>query len=178
MVGKTSRWVLAGALALALLSGCSPIAREYEATNPRFELDKYLSGELTGHGIFFDRSGRVKSRFKVEIHGIPVSQGIEMHEVITYVNGDVERRVWQIHKDNENQYSGTTPDVNGEAKVDTYGFAAQWHYQMALKVEDEIYNIDFDDWMYYLGDDVMLNRATASKFGFRVGEVMIAFRKK
>lgn len=163
---------------LMLLGGCAPKAYEYAGSEPRFELDQFLTGELEGKGMFLDRSGRVKTRFTVEIRGEPQPQGVTLHEVITYVNGDRERRVWQVRKDSENRYTATTPDVNGEATVDSFGFAAQWHYQMALKVEGETYNIDFDDWMYYLGDGIMLNRATASKFGFKVGEVLIAFRRK
>ncbi|NWG76309.1 MAG: DUF3833 family protein, partial [Rubrivivax sp.] len=35
----------------------------------------------------------------------------------------------------------------------------------------------FDDWMYLVDERVMLNRATISFYGFRVGEVLIAFRR-
>lgn len=165
-------------LLVIALGSCAPVAKEYQGIEPRFELDQYLTGNLVGHGMFLDRSGRVKTRFKVEIQGVPEEQGLALHETITYVNGDIEKRVWKIRKESSERYTATTPDVNGEATVDSSGFAAQWHYQMALKVEGEVYNIDFDDWMYLLGDGVMLNRATASKFGFKVGEVMIAFIKK
>jgi hypothetical protein len=38
-------------------------------------------------------------------------------------------------------------------------------------------NVQFDDWMFLLDDEVMLNRATMSKWGVRLGEVTLAFRK-
>jgi hypothetical protein len=38
-------------------------------------------------------------------------------------------------------------------------------------------NVQFDDWMFLLDDAVMLNRAVMSKWGIRLGEVTLAFRK-
>jgi hypothetical protein len=37
--------------------------------------------------------------------------------------------------------------------------------------------VQFDDWMYLMDGRVMLNRAAMSKFGFRLGEVTLAFSK-
>jgi hypothetical protein len=37
--------------------------------------------------------------------------------------------------------------------------------------------VTFDDWMFLIDERVMLNRAVMSKFGFRLGEVFIAFNK-
>jgi len=38
--------------------------------------------------------------------------------------------------------------------------------------------VDLDDWMYLIDDRVMLNRATMSKFGFRLGEITLSFTKR
>jgi hypothetical protein len=38
--------------------------------------------------------------------------------------------------------------------------------------------VQFDDWMYLVDDKVMLNKATMSKFGIRLGEVTLSFTKK
>ena len=38
--------------------------------------------------------------------------------------------------------------------------------------------MNFDDWMYLMDDQVMLNRAVMSKFGFRLGEVTLSFHKR
>jgi hypothetical protein len=37
--------------------------------------------------------------------------------------------------------------------------------------------VQFDDWMFQMDEQVLLNRATMSKFGIRLGEVTLAFRK-
>jgi hypothetical protein len=38
--------------------------------------------------------------------------------------------------------------------------------------------VQFDDWMYLMTDKVMLNKATMSKFGVRLGEVTLSFSKR
>ena len=48
---------------------------------------------------------------------------------------------------------------------------------MKLPVDDKVYEVDFDDWMYLMTDKVMLNKAQMSKFGFKLGEVTLSFEK-
>jgi len=68
--------------------------------------------------------------------------------------------------------------VVGEATGVTYGNALRWTYVMALEVDGKTYNVDFDDWMYLQDDSVMLNKSVMSKFGLRLGEVILSFRKR
>jgi len=37
--------------------------------------------------------------------------------------------------------------------------------------------VQFDDWMFLVDERVMLNRATMSKFGITLGEVLLSFTK-
>ena len=55
--------------------------------------------------------------------------------------------------------------------------ALQWVYRLALEVDGRTYNVTFDDWMYLQDSRVMLNHSVMSKFGFRLGEVVLSFRK-
>jgi Protein of unknown function (DUF3833) len=48
---------------------------------------------------------------------------------------------------------------------------------LSLPVDGKTYEVQFDDWMYLVSDKVMLNRAVMSKFGFRLGEVLLSFTK-
>ena len=45
-------------------------------------------------------------------------------------------------------------------------------------MDGKVYEVQFDDWMYLMSDKVMLNKATMSKFGVRLGEVTLAFTKR
>ena len=73
---------------------------------------------------------------------------------------------------------GTAGDVVGDAEGVVAGNALRWRYVMALPVDGKTINVDFDDWMYQMDDDVMLNRARMSKFGVTLGEVTLSFRKR
>ena len=78
----------------------------------------------------------------------------------------------------DGRYIGTADDVVGEAAGQTGGNALNWKYVLALPVDGKVYHVNFDDWMYLMDDQVMLNRAVMSKFGFRLGEVTLAFHKR
>ena len=65
----------------------------------------------------------------------------------------------------------------GEATGQTAGNAFRWNYTLRLPVDGSVYEVQFDDWMFLMDDRVMLNRATMSKFGVRLGEVLLSFSK-
>ena len=44
-------------------------------------------------------------------------------------------------------------------------------------MDGRTWEINFDDWMFLVDDQVMLNRAVMSKFGIRLGEVLLSFRR-
>jgi hypothetical protein len=68
--------------------------------------------------------------------------------------------------------------VVGEAQGTAAGNALNWRYVLDLKVGEQRYHVDFDDWMVLMDDEVMLNRAVMSKFGINLGEVTLSFRKR
>jgi hypothetical protein len=41
-----------------------------------------------------------------------------------------------------------------------------------------VWNVDFDDWMFLMDDRVMLNKATMSKWGVKLGEVTLSFTRR
>jgi hypothetical protein len=45
-------------------------------------------------------------------------------------------------------------------------------------VDGKTYEVQFDDWMYLMDERVMLNKAVMSKWGIRLGEVTLAFRRR
>jgi hypothetical protein len=101
-----------------------------------------------------------------------------LDEHFTYSDGTKQRRVWTLKKIGDNRYIGTASDVIGEASGATGGNAFNWRYTLALPVDGKTYHVSFDDWMFMMDDKVMLNRAVMSKFGFRLGEVTLSFRKR
>jgi hypothetical protein len=68
--------------------------------------------------------------------------------------------------------------VVGEATGQVSGNAFRWGYTLALPVDGRVWNVDFDDWMYLMDDRVMLNKATMSKWGVKLGEVTLSFTRR
>jgi hypothetical protein len=128
--------------------------------------------------MFQDRSGKVIKRFKVVIHCSWQGDIGTLDEDFTYSDGTTQKRIWTLKKMPDGRYIGTADDVVGEASGQVGGNALNWKYVLALPVDGNVYNVNFDDWMYLMDDQVMLNRAVMSKFGFRLGEVTLSFYKR
>ena len=69
-------------------------------------------------------------------------------------------------------------DIIGYAKGEAAGNVLNGNYVLNLKVDNSTWKIRFDDWMFLQQDNILINRAQMKKFGFRVGEITIAFMKK
>lgn len=165
---------------LALTGGCSTISVEdYRDRTPHFDLFEYFSGQTRGWGMVQDRAGRLKRQFVVDIMGrLDESGNLVLEEDFVWDNGEKSRRVWTIARGEDGRLSGTAADVIGAASGASGGNALNWRYDLALQVDGSTWAISFDDWMFLQPDDVLLNRAAMSKFGFRVGDVTIAFQKQ
>ena len=64
------------------------------------------------------------------------------------------------------------PALDGTIPVDTAVDPS------ALPVDGSVWNVEFDDWMFLMDDSVMINKAVMSKFGIRVGEVTLSFKRR
>lgn len=169
-------WLVLG---LSLLAGCAgPKVDDYRGERPALDLAAYFNGKLDGWGIVRNRSGKVVKRFQVEITGTWQGGSGTLTEDFTYADGSKSRRVWNIVKVEANHYRGTAADVIGEAMGEARGNALQWRYVLAVPVDGKTYNVNFDDWMYLVDDEVMLNKSDMSKYGVGLGEVILSFRKR
>ena len=161
-----------------LCGGCAAVdPRHYAKEQPVLDLRSYLNGPLEAWGLFQDRKGTVVKRFQVKLVGTWSHQVGRLEEDFIYSDGTTQRRVWTINRVDEHHYTGTADDVVGVAQGEAFGNALNWRYTLALPVGKSVYNVQFDDWMFLMDDEVMLNRAVMSKWGFRLGEVTLGFRK-
>ncbi len=174
--------LLAGASLVSttpLLSGCAGLEPSiYRSEKPVLDLKTYFNGTIDAWGVFQDRSGKVVRRFTVIMRCSWQGNTGTLDEDFSYSDGTQEKRIWTIRKLEGGRYSGTAGDVIGEAIGQSAGNALNWRYVLALPVNGTIYHVDFDDWMYLIDDRVMLNRAVMSKFGIRLGEVLLSFTKR
>ncbi len=163
------------------LGGCANMdVSSYAQEKPLLKLEQYFNGRLLGHGVFMDRGGEVKRRFVVAITGTVADAGntIVLDEQFTWSDGVKDARVWTLKKQSNGEWQGSAADVVGFATGKVAGNALNWSYVLALPVDGTVYHMNFDDWMYLVDDQVMINKAVMSKFGVRLGEVLISFTKQ
>jgi len=166
-------------LAALLLAACSSVdPAVYRDQTPKLDLFGYFDGGVDAWGHFADRSGEVVKRFKVAIRGRVENDQLVLEEDFRYSDGTTSRRVWTITRSGNGRYRGTAADVVGEARGIVSGNALHWSYVLALEVDGTTWNLDVDDWMYLQDERVMLNKSVMRKFGVRVGEVILAFRRR
>lgn len=163
-----------------IMSGCSNVkVEDYAAFEPKFDLYQYFQGNTRGWGMFQDRGGTLKRQFVVDIKGEVNPDGeLVLTEDFVWNDGTKSQRIWRIRKQDEHHYSGKAADVIGQASGKAYGNALNWQYDLNLPVDSKVWQVSFDDWMFLQPDGILLNRATMSKFGIRLGEVTIAFQKR
>ncbi|MBV6631453.1 MAG: DUF3833 domain-containing protein [Alphaproteobacteria bacterium] len=151
---------------------------EFANTEPKLIPEEYFLGPMKAWGLFQDRSGAVKRQFVVDLNGEWDGETLTLTEDFAYDDGQTERRVWRLTKTGENTYTGSADSVVGPARVVVAGNAMNLAYTFALEVGGRTYHVDFDDWMFLQPDgERMINRATVTKFGLRVGEVTVFFDK-
>ncbi len=166
-------------MGMLMLSACSTTDMAlYAKEKPALDMQQYFNGTVDAWGMFQNRKGEVVKRFNVVIQCSWQGDVGTLDEDFIYSDGTKQKRVWTLKKQPNGQYIGTADDVVGEAVGVVSGNALNWKYVLALPVDDKVYNVNFDDWMILMDDKVMLNRAVMSKFGFKLGEVTLSFRKR
>ncbi len=166
--------------AVALLAACSgrPSLDDPALSDRNFELQEFFDGRTVAHGQFQDRFGTVRRRFEVVIDGTWDGETLTLDEDFAYADGTTERRVWTLRQTGPETWQGTAPGVIGTAKGREQGDTFNWAYTIDLPVPDGTMRVSFDDWMWQLSDDRVLNRAYMRKAGVTIGSVIIMFEKQ
>ena len=150
---------------------------DFKDTEPEIKIEKYFEGQVKAWGILQDRKGRVTRQFEANMLGKFENNILTLEEDFFWKDGETQRRVWKIKKIDEHNYIGTAPDVVGEAKGVSYGSAFKFEYNLMIPFKGKNIKIRFDDWIFKQDEKVAINRATLTKFGFKVGELTVFFEK-
>ncbi|MEJ2136488.1 MAG: DUF3833 domain-containing protein [Desulfofustis sp.] len=162
-----------------LLVGCSKVdITQYADNKPAFDIFSYFEGKTSGWGIVQSRSGKLLRQFVVAIDGTYTDENtLVLEEQFSWSDGEESTRIWTIKKTAAGIYVGTADDVVGTAQGISSGNALNWRYHLNVETEGSTWKIHFDDWMFLQPDQVLLNRASMSKFGIHLGDITIAFTK-
>ncbi len=168
-------------ISIILITSCSQKSsmkpEDFKNKEPRLIIEEYLSGNVKAWGVLQNRSGKVTRQFSADLNGNWDGKRLILDEKFNWDDGEIQTRQWQITKIDENNYVGTAGDVVGEAKGYSYGPAFKFEYVLLVPVKGKAMKISFDDWIFKQDDRVAINRATMTKFGFRVAELTVVFVK-
>ena len=128
-------------------------------------------------GVLQNRSGKVTRQFSADLNGTWDGKQLILKEKFNWDDGEVQDREWTINKIDEHNYEGTAGDVVGKAIGYSYGPAFKFEYVLLVPVKGKELKITFDDWIFKQDDRVAINRATMTKFGFKVAELTVVFVK-
>tara|TARA_B100002051_G_C16386022_1_gene462882 strand:+ start:46 stop:594 length:549 start_codon:yes stop_codon:yes gene_type:complete len=150
---------------------------DFKNKEPLLKIEKYFDGNVDAWGILQDRKGNVTRQFTAEMKGNFENNILTLEEDFFWKDGENQKRVWKIEKLDDHNYLGSASDVVGKAKGVSYGPAFKFEYELIVPFKGRNIKIKFDDWIFKQDDKVAINRATLSKFGFKVGELTVFFKK-
>ena len=150
---------------------------DFKDQKPRLIIEEYLSGNVKAWGILQNRSGKVTRQFSADLDGKWDGRQLILDEKFIWNDGEIQNRQWQITKLDEHNYEGKAGDVVGTAKGYSYGPAFKFEYVLLVPVKGRKIKIKFDDWIFMQDEKVAINRATMTKFGFKVAELTVLFMK-
>lgn len=167
------------ALTASLLLGCGTERPDPSgaAAYGRFDLERYFTGHTRAWGLIEPRFGGKIRHFVVDLRGRRDGDVLVLDEDFRYSDGETMQRSWRIRPAGGGKFTGEAADVIGTATGETLGNALHWRYDLRLKTGSDTIDLAFDDWLYRFDDEIVLNRATMSKWGLRVGSLTLAFRK-
>ena len=164
-------------ISLSIMACSSPSLDKHLGSSPELKLETFFQGELVAYGMVLDRSGNLLRRFNVKMMADWQGNKGEIKEWFEFDDGEKSIRIWQLEKVGDNNYIGQAADVIGIAKGRTQGSALYWQYDLEIEVEGENYTVTLDDWMFLLDQDRLFNKTDMTKFGFKVGEIIIYIEK-
>ena len=142
-----------------------------------FDLLSYFEGNTTACGVFEGRTGALKRRFVVEMTGRAEGSALVLEEHFLFDNGERQDRTWTLTRGDGQNFTGVCEDSVSEATGSFEHGRATLCSSLRLEVGRRLVAMRFDDVFYNAGDGTVLNRSTVTKWGIRVGQVLILFRK-
>ncbi|MEM1100731.1 MAG: DUF3833 domain-containing protein [Pseudomonadota bacterium] len=171
--------------AAVLLAACTgkPSLDDPKLSDQELNLEEFFDGRLVAYGQFQDVFGTVRRRFEVVIEGSWDGETLTLVEDFLYEDGATEQRIWSLVKTGPETWEGTAPGVEGVATGEERGDVFNWRYTIDLPIPAadgsvETLTVSFDDWMWLLSEDRLLNIAYMKRFGVDIGAVTITFEKE
>jgi len=173
------RSLLAVAVIGATLAGCAS-QPEFAMPPPNraLVLEEALVGRVLGQGAFVNSITGGETKFSVVINGAWDGKVLTLVEDFTYDDGSTDRKTWRLTRTADRTFEGVREDVIGTADVRQDGVGVRLDYFVTLTTGLGDIDVRFQDLLYLNDDGTIANKAVVSKFGLRVGRVVITMRRE
>ena len=166
-----------GVLLMSLLSCSGDTILKYQNNNPKLDIKKYLNGNLEAVGILKNRSGEVTRYFTVKMNAKWNGNVGTLAEEFVFDDGEKQSRTWTFTFADEENFTSSAGDVIGLGKGRQLGNALIMKYVLRIPYKNSTLDLNMEDWIYMVDDKTLINTTTMRKFGFKVGELVVVFKK-
>lgn len=170
--------ILVAVVLLLGLTACSQVTvTDYRDARPLLDIEQFFNGALTAHGVVKDRGGKVIRTFNANI-AAHWSEGVgALVEDFVFDDGEIQQRIWTLTPDGNGHYIGTAGDVVGKGLLQQAGNSLFLDYVLRLSYRGSDIDVRVDDRMYLVSPDILINESSLSKFGVRVGNLVLVIVK-
>lgn len=151
---------------------------DFEGTRPEFRPEEFFVGRLEGWAILQGPLGGVQRRATIKAEGTMISGVIHFDETWTFDDGKTDALQWQITPSSEDNYVGSEPTLDGEARGERAGCAYHWAYTRNVPGDDgSSTKLNFDDWFFQIDRAVAIVVGTAGRLGLPFASATLTYRK-
>ncbi len=164
-----------------LLCVCLPLFVAACATHPvsppgddGFDLVAYFDETIYGYGVI-ERGDRIVSRFDMIVQPGFQDDVLELDETFLFDNGSQYRRVWRLKRQSPGVWIGGADNVDGKTRVEVIDGVVRMHYVAEFPNNDDMISLRFNQRLFPMAGEIVMNRSKLSKFGIPVGTVTVVF---
>lgn len=165
-------------LSLVLVASCSSVSvSDYEGRQPVLDPRVFFDGKICADGVVRDRAGRQIRQFNAQILATWDEQGIGTLDEIFEFDDGTETRIWTLTPTPKGAYRASASDVPEETTMRYAGNVIHMSYLLRYGEPGDTIDLNMDDWMFQVADGVVINETVMTKFGLRVGQVLLVMRQ-
>lgn len=173
-----SQRVTLGCLSLLVLTACSSLdVNDYADRGPVLDPKTFFAGQLCADGVVRSRSGEQIRQFQARILASWDDNGVGTLDEIFEFDDGVETRIWTLIPEEPGVYRASANDVPKPTKLRYAGNAIHMNYVLRYGEPGDTIDLTMDDWMFQVSPGVVVNETVMSKWGIRVGQVLLVIRQ-
>ena len=169
--------LICAALAALSLASCASAPKIDTMPARALVPEQFFKGRTFAAGEFVNTIDGSRRGLTARIDGSFDGKTLTLVEYFTFSDGERDKKTWRLTKTGPTTYVGTREDVVGDAQGRLDGPFFRLTYEADVKAKGNVITLKFDDVLALQPDGSVLNRATVSKWGLKIGEVTLQMRR-